>query len=95
MASRCFLCRRKEEAIDHFLLHCDVTRVLWDILFSLFGVHWVFPNSVVQTLEGWRGSFIGKKRKEVWRVGPLCLFGLNGQQETKLLLKTQCCPSRS
>ena len=28
-----------------------------------FGVHWVLPSFVLQTLEGWRGSFIGKKKK--------------------------------
>ena len=74
LANRCFPCQIMEETIDHLLLHCGVTRVLWNILFSLFGVHWVFPRSVRQTLEGSRGSFVGKKRKEVWRAGPLCLF---------------------
>ena len=73
LANRCFLCKGNEETIDHLLLHCGVTRVLWDI-FSFFGVHWVLPSSILQTLEGWRGSFVGKKRKDVWRVGPLCLF---------------------
>ena len=73
MANRCFLCKGKEETIDHLLLHCGVIRVLWDI-FSFFGVHWVLPGSVLQTLEGLRGSFVGKKRKDVWRVGSLCIF---------------------
>ena len=44
------------------------------LLLSLFEVSWVFPFSVKETLLGWRGSFVGKKRKEVWQVGPLCLF---------------------
>ncbi|KAJ9691747.1 hypothetical protein PVL29_013820 [Vitis rotundifolia] len=44
------------------------------LLLSLFGVSWVFPFSVKETLLGWRGSFVGKKRKAVWQVGPLCLF---------------------
>ena len=74
LANRCFLCKEKEETIDHLLLQCDVTRVLWDIFFSFFGVHWVLLNFVLQTLEGWRGSFVGKKRKDVWRAWPLCLF---------------------
>ena len=25
-------------------------------------------------LLGWRGSFVGKKRKVAWQVRPLCLF---------------------
>ena len=34
----------------------------------------MFPSSVKETLLGWRGSFVGKKRKAVWQVGLLCLF---------------------
>ena len=39
LANRCFLCKGKEETIDHLLLHCCVTRVLRDIIFSFFDVH--------------------------------------------------------
>ena len=44
------------------------------LLLSLFGVSWVFPFLVKETLLGWRGSFVGKKKKAAWQVGPLCLF---------------------
>ncbi|KAJ9684929.1 hypothetical protein PVL29_017089 [Vitis rotundifolia] len=44
------------------------------LLFSLFGVTWVFTSSVKETLLGWRGSFVGKKHKAVWQVDLLCLF---------------------
>ena len=73
LANRCFPCQTFEESID-YLLHCEKTREVWMLLLSLFGVSWVFPFSVKETLLGWRGSFVGKKRKEVWQVGPLCLF---------------------
>ena len=33
------------------------------MLLSFFGVSWVFPFLVKETLLGWRGSFVGKKRK--------------------------------
>ena len=56
------------------LLHCEKTKEVWMLLLSLFEVSWVFPFSVKETLLGWRGSFVGKKRKVVWQVGPLCLF---------------------
>ena len=45
LANRCYLCLSKEESIDHILLHCVLTRSLWNLLFSLFGVSWV-PYSV-------------------------------------------------
>ncbi|RVW30599.1 LINE-1 reverse transcriptase-like [Vitis vinifera] len=74
LANRCFLCLENEETIDHLLLHCSRTKVLWDLLFTLFGVSWVLPSSVKETLLSWHGSFVGKKRKKVWRAAPLHIF---------------------
>ena len=74
LVNRCYLCHSNEESINHLLLHCVKTRALWEMLFSLFGVLWVVPFSVRETLLSWNGSFVGKKRKKVWRTGPLCIF---------------------
>ena len=74
LANRCFMCLEKEETIDHLLLHCSKTRVLWDLLFTLFGVFWVLLSSIRKTLLSWHGSFVGKKCKKVWRVTPLYIF---------------------
>ena len=74
LANRCYLCHLNEESIDHLLLHCVKTRALWEMLFSLFGVLWVVPSSVRETLLSWNEPFVGKKRKKVWRMGPLCIF---------------------
>ena len=74
LANICFLCQMFEESIDHLLLHCEKTREVWILLLSFFGVSWVFPFSVKEIFLGWKGSFVGKKMREVWQVGPLCLF---------------------
>ncbi|RVW35300.1 putative ribonuclease H protein [Vitis vinifera] len=74
LANRCFLCLENEETIDHLLLHCSRTRVLWDLLFTILGVSWVLPYSVKETLLSWHGSFVGKKRNKVWRAAPLHIF---------------------
>ncbi|RVX01293.1 hypothetical protein CK203_031217 [Vitis vinifera] len=73
LANKCSLCYAHEESIDHMLLHCGKAR-LWEVLFSLFRVCWVIQASVRETLLGWQGSFIGRKRKKVWSATPLCLF---------------------
>ena len=38
LANKCFLCLSEVETMDHLLLHYVNTRVLWNLLFSLFGV---------------------------------------------------------
>ena len=74
MANRCFRCHEEEESVDRILIHYDKTRVIWHLLFSLFGVSWVSPSLVRELLSSWHRSFMGKKRKKVWRATPLCLF---------------------
>ena len=74
IANRCFLCCAKEETINHILIHCSKVRVLWELVFALFGVKWVLPLSAGDTLLGWHGSFVSKKRRKAWMATPLCLF---------------------
>ncbi|RVW16745.1 hypothetical protein CK203_076449 [Vitis vinifera] len=70
----CFLCGREEETVNHILIHCIIVRVLWDIVIGLSGVQWVFPETVKEVLTSWRGPFVGKKRKKIWKSIPLCIF---------------------
>ncbi|RVX11584.1 LINE-1 retrotransposable element ORF2 protein [Vitis vinifera] len=74
LANRCFLCCEEEKSIDHILIQCSKARVLWELLFALFGVTWVLPYSVRDTLSGWSGFNMGKKRRKVWKTAPLCIF---------------------
>ena len=64
----------KEETIDQILLNCIKVRVLWQLLFALFGVSWVLPLSVREILLGWHDFFVGKKCKKVWKVAHLWFF---------------------
>ncbi|RVX01042.1 hypothetical protein CK203_022864 [Vitis vinifera] len=63
LTNRCFLCLSEEETVDHLLLHYVKTRVLWNLLFSLFGVSWTLSCTVKATLLGWNGGFVGKRHK--------------------------------
>ncbi|RVW54358.1 tRNA dimethylallyltransferase 2 [Vitis vinifera] len=68
--NRCFLCKYEEETIDHLLLFCEKARMLWLLIFYLFGVQWVMHSSVKRNLLRWHGSFGGKKREKAWRAAP-------------------------
>ena len=74
LANMCCFCEKDEETANHILLHCEATRVLWNLLFSLFGIPWVNPFFVWDTLLGWRGSIVRKCWRLVWKAGPLCIF---------------------
>ena len=41
------MCKCNGELVDHLFLHCPVVRDLWSMVFGLFGVSWVMPQSVV------------------------------------------------
>ena len=85
--NRCFLCGCEEERVNHILLHCTVVRALWDIVFALVGVHWVFPEMVKEALFSWRGPFVGKKRKKIWNSIPLCIFWTVWKERNRLAFK--------
>ena len=41
LLNRCYMCKREEKMIDHMLMHYSQARILWQLVFSLFGVTWV------------------------------------------------------
>ncbi|RVW52364.1 hypothetical protein CK203_072021 [Vitis vinifera] len=84
LANRCFLCCEEEESIDHILIQCSRARVLWELLFALFGVTWVLPFSVRYTFSGWCGFNLGKKRRKVWKTTPLCIFWVVWKERNRI-----------
>ena len=86
LANRCFLHHFEEKTVDHILLHCAKTRILWQLLFTLFGVSWALPSSIRETLLRWQGFFLGKGHKKPWKVAPYVFFGPFGKKKTCLLL---------
>ena len=38
LVNKCFICLFEVETVDHLLPHCAKTRIMWNLLFSLFGV---------------------------------------------------------
>ncbi|RVW59538.1 putative dolichyl pyrophosphate Man9GlcNAc2 alpha-1,3-glucosyltransferase [Vitis vinifera] len=80
LPNRCFLCGCEEENANHIMLHCTVVKTLWEIALAFFGVQWVFPESVLEVLLSWRGSFVGKKRKTPGIPFRCAFFGRFGRK---------------
>jgi len=85
VAEWCVMCKKHGESVDHLLLHCDVARVIWSFFYSLFGVEWVMPSSVVDLLSGW-GTLLGRGPVfRIWKQVPLCvLWGLWCERNSRL-----------
>ena len=69
----CIMCRCNGETVDHLLLHCEKTYHLWSLVFRSFGISWVLPRLVADTLFGWWNWF-GKHSSSIWNLAPLCLM---------------------
>ncbi|RVW22247.1 LINE-1 reverse transcriptase-like [Vitis vinifera] len=87
LPNRCNLCGCEEENANHILLHCTVVKTIWEITLVIFGVQWVFPESVIEVLLSWRGSFVGKKRKKIWKSIPLCIFWTVWKERNRIVFR--------
>jgi hypothetical protein len=70
---RCCMCKTNGESVDHFLLHCELARALWDAIFSRFSLSWVMPLRVVDLFSYWWSG--GRSRSAVvWKMVYSCLL---------------------
>jgi hypothetical protein len=47
---------------------------LWSFIFSLFGVEWVMPQTMLDLLTTWGASFGHGLAKKAWRLVPHCVL---------------------
>ena len=69
----CIMCRYDGETVDHLLLHCGKAYRLWSLVFRSFGISWVLPRTVADTLFGW-WNWPGKHLFSIWNLASLCLM---------------------
>lgn len=50
------MCNKSGETPDHLLLHSDVARDLWIMVFQMFGVEWI--------MRRWSGGYFGLLEKK-------------------------------
>ena len=70
----CCMCKSNGESVNHLLLHCPITRDLWDMVFSLLGVCWVMPKGVEDLLACWVGRCGKGEAASLWKIIPHCLI---------------------
>ena len=52
LASKCPLCGKAKEELNHLLFHCPLIRGLWESLVSILGIAWVYPDSIKELFMG-------------------------------------------
>ena len=69
----CFVCKKAGESVNHLLIHCEYAQELWTMIFCMFGVSWVMPQTNYALLHCWR-----RKGPEyvVWNAIPSYLMWL-------------------
>ena len=73
ITSWCCMCKGSGETVDHLLIHCQVARSLWCWILRVFGLSWVFPETVKDLLFNWWNG-LGKHASDIWNLVPLCLM---------------------
>ena len=72
--SWCCMCKKDGESIDHLFLHCEIAKELWNLILTLFGVHWVMPQSVRELVECWHTGLGRHRLNGIWKAVPHCLM---------------------
>ena len=73
----CYLYLEYEESVDHLHRYCAKMRLLWELLFSMFGITSVFSGLLRDTLLSWRGFFVWQNTEE-GLASEVIMFVLNG-----------------
>jgi hypothetical protein len=50
------MCKADGKSVYHLVLHCPYAKELRDMIFALFGVHWVMPRKVIDLFACWQCS---------------------------------------
>ena len=69
----CIMCHYNEKTVDHLRLHCGKAYRLWSLVFRSFGILWVLPRLVANTLFSW-WNWPGKHSFSIWNLVSLCLM---------------------
>ena len=81
----CYMCKLEGEFMTFFFIASKLG--FFSTLFSLFSVDWVISSLVNGIILSWHDSFVGKKRKKVWKAALFAFFRQSGKNVIKEALK--------
>lgn len=91
--NQCSMRKGEEWSLNHFLLYCSKVRILWLLVYSLFGRAWLMHSLARGNFLIWHGSVLGRRQKRLRGLLFWACFGLHGRREIKHIWK--CVTGRS
>lgn len=55
-----FVQRRQRLMLIFFF--SELAKYVWEVIFALFGLHWVLSSIVKEVMLSWQGTFVAKAR---------------------------------
>ena len=89
LASRCALCGKDEESLEHLLIHYPKVWCIWTAIFSLSGGGWVCHFLVKDLMLGWLHLPLRKKDAKLWRTVPLCLIWAIWKERNRVMFEDE------
>ena len=95
LVSKCPLCRKDEENIEHPLLHSPMVWGIWSFLLtsvvcgSCLGAPWLIKD----WFSGWNNFLVRKSERKAWRLLIFACSGQFGKKGIELCLKMKSSPS--
>ena len=60
--------------MDHQMVNCKITKVLWSSAVGSFDCCWVFPKSLQELLQAWKAPVGAPRGKELWKLSFLAVL---------------------
>ncbi|WMV53403.1 hypothetical protein MTR67_046788 [Solanum verrucosum] len=68
------MCQSTSESINHLMLHCPITDMLWKIFISLIDIVWTMARKIIEVLLSWEKASTRLTQKDGWRFVPACIW---------------------
>lgn len=90
LCSRCSLCERQIEDLNHLLIHCSFTKQICNCILSIVGVNWSMPRTTKELLQCWSRKGLGKVEMKTWNSLPAAVWWTIWKERNARIFESKC-----